>query len=133
MGSILAKIFSLLGLISIIFSFILLVAMMSSGGGGGGFISLAAIFSIIAFGAWLIGNIFGVLAVIFSRGSRDIFTGVILIFISMIHLIPVGYVVIAIFNSPSVGLMDMSIILALLLIGVFYLKTGFNRVRGSYN
>jgi len=128
MGSIVAKVFGVLALVMIAFSLLLFMGLVSSRGGGIGFISLAAIFGLIAFGAWFIGNIFGILAMVFSSGSRDIFTGVILILISILHFIPVGFAVNVFFTSPTIGLRELFITSVLLLIGFWYLVAGLDRI-----
>ena len=132
MGSIAAKILSFLAFISIAFSFFLFSSLTSSPGGGGlGLLALVAIIGLMAFGAWFIGNIFGVLAIVLSRRTRDVFTGVMLILISILHLFPVVSGIREFLVGYRMGFNEFFIVIVLGAIMVMYFVAGLNRVRGG--
>ncbi len=132
MGSIAAKILSFLAFVTIAFGLFLFSSLTSGPSGGGlGLLAFVAIIAILALGAWLIGNIFGILAIVLSRGSKDVFTGVMFILISLLHLFPIGNAVRGFIARPMIGFMELLLLVILVLFMVMYLKAGISRLRGS--
>ena len=129
--NLLAKLTSLLGGLSVTFSVIILLLLMSSGGGGSAIINLAGIFSLIIYGSWLIGHLMVFISLLLSRGVRDFFVGISLIYVGLLDLIgPIIYLG-SLTIDVKVDLSESIFFFTLLMLSLYLIRTGYLRIRGS--